>query len=57
MGFVEILFFRFAFSAAARRVTPSLPQMGEASQREHPLDPSFVKVFHQPSDDYRTIGG
>jgi hypothetical protein len=24
---------------------------------EHPLTPSFVKVFHQPSDDYRTIGG
>ncbi|MCX6684559.1 MAG: hypothetical protein NTZ37_07525 [Methanoregula sp.] len=36
---------------------PLSPPEGEAAQGEHPLAPSFVKVFHQPSDDYRNIGG
>jgi hypothetical protein len=35
---------------------PLSPPEGEAIQGEHPLTPTFVKVFHQPSDDYRTIG-
>jgi hypothetical protein len=29
---------------------------GEAACGEHPLAPSFVGVFHQPSDDYCNIG-
>jgi hypothetical protein len=36
---------------------PLSPPEGEAACGEHPLAPSFVKVFHQPSDDYRNIGG
>jgi hypothetical protein len=57
-GVVEILFFSVIrlFSAAAGRVTLSLAR-GAAAGGEHPFAPSFGKVFHQPSDDYRTIGG
>jgi len=29
----------------------------EAAQEEHHIAPSFVGVFHQPSDNYRTIEG
>ena len=36
---------------------PRSPPEGEATQGEHPLTSTFVKVFHQPSDDYRNIGG
>jgi hypothetical protein len=36
---------------------PLSPPEGEAAQGEHPLAPSFVGVFHQPSDDYRKILG
>jgi hypothetical protein len=57
-NFVEILFFSVIrlFSAAARRLTPSPPE-GKAACGKHPLTPSLVMVFHQPSDDYRNIGG
>jgi hypothetical protein len=35
---------------------PLSPPEGEAAQGKHPLAPFFVKVFHQPSDDYRNMG-
>jgi len=35
---------------------PLSPPEGEAACGEHPLTPSFVGFFHQPSGDYRTIG-
>jgi hypothetical protein len=36
---------------------PLSPSEGEAACGEHPLAPPFVKVFHQPSDDYHNRGG
>jgi hypothetical protein len=36
---------------------PLSPPKGEAAQGEAPPYPHFVGFFHQPSNDYRNIGG
>jgi len=58
-GFVEILFFvcNSLILCGSQEDDPLSPPEGEAACGEHPPAPSFVKVFHQPSDDYRNIGG
>jgi hypothetical protein len=47
MTFVEILFFSVIrlFSAAARRVTPSLPQRGRQHAGSIPLPPRWLWFF------------
>ena len=57
-GSVEILFFFVIrlFSAAAWRVTPSLPQRGKQPKGSIPLTPSFFGVFFNLIRSYRNRG-
>jgi len=45
------------FSAAAWRMTPSLPQRGEAAQGEHPLDSLFFLGYISTLSGVIAIGG